>query len=75
MAAKARVGDDVESVVWRNVQRFRQDVTAVENALSCDAYRPEMRSAARALLKLSATAGALAEQIRNATPLQDPGDA
>lgn len=72
---KVREGDAVESVVWREVQRFRQDVTAAENALTCDAYRAEMRAAANALLKLAATAGHLADSIRASGYLPEPEDA
>jgi hypothetical protein len=61
----------VGELVWRDVQRLRQDMIAVENALECDAYRPEMKAAARALLKLGTTAGRLGDKIRNSTPLPE----
>jgi hypothetical protein len=64
--------DAVEDLVWREVKRLEQDIIAAQNALACDGHRPEMQAAARALLKLSTTAGSLADKIRRTPPVPEP---
>jgi phage tail protein X len=65
-------GDDVGAVVWREYKRLRGEWVGVENALGCDAYRPEMLEAARALEKLANNAARMARKLREAQALSEP---
>lgn len=60
------VGLDELQLISKYVKDQREQLTAFNNALGCDAYGPEAEQAARCASRLSDTFGNLSEALRKA---------